>query len=108
MAWYAVLANGSEAGSIQMVPELNMEFRTEPLTQEEKLNGVQFKAITNLSFGPFRWWIVKNKAWRDWQVGEIAPPAIVIRKNGVWSVHVAPDRSEDREALSVCSQVPRS
>ena len=39
VAWYAVISNGLEAGSIQMVPELNIEFRTEQLTPEEKLNG---------------------------------------------------------------------
>jgi len=105
-AWYAVNPNGSGAGSIQMVPELKIHFRTGRLSQEERLNGFEFKATISPEAGPFRWWIVENKAWRDWQVGEISPPVILIKKKGVWSTEVAPGRYEDRKALGACSQIP--
>ena len=62
---------------------------------------------TSLSSGSFRWWIAKNKTWREWQVGEIAPPINLIRKKGVWSVQMTPNRFDDREAVTNCSQIPR-
>jgi hypothetical protein len=103
-AWYA--RSATNAGeSIQMVPELRIQFRTEELSQEEKLNGVELRATSNLSSGAFRWWFQEEKAWRDWQVGEIAPPITVIRKKGVWSV-TTPGRFENRKALTNCSQIP--
>ena len=102
-AWYAV----APGGSIQLVPEVRMHFKTEVLSLEQKLNGFEFKATTSLEPGPFRWWIAKNENWRDWEVGEIAPPAIVIKRKGVWSTETAPNRSEDdRRALTACLEIP--
>jgi hypothetical protein len=43
-SWYAVDPSGPNAGSIQMVPELRLQFRTEESSEEQKLNGFQFKA----------------------------------------------------------------
>lgn len=97
-AWYAVIPDGS----IQMTPALNIHFKTEELSLEQKLNGFEFKAVTSLQPGPFRWWIAQNKAWRDWQVYEIAPPVILIKKKGIWS----PLPNNDRQALTTCSQIP--
>ena len=103
---YAVDPSGSNAGSIQMVPELRIQFKTEEVSQEQRLNGFEFKATTSVEPGPFRWWIAPNKAWRDWQVGEIAPPRILIKKKGVWSDEAAPNRWEGRKPLTTCSEVP--
>jgi hypothetical protein len=100
--WYAL----SPDGSIQTIPELRIQFRTEELSPEERLNGVELKAVTHLDPGPFRWWIASKKAWRDWQVGEIAPPRVLIKKKGVWSDEAPPNRHEDRKAISKCSDVP--
>jgi len=105
-AWYAGIPTGSSAGSIQLVRNLRIQFKTEDVSEQERLNGVEFKATTSLDPGPFRWWIMPKKAWRDWQVGEIAPPRILIKKKGVWSDEAAPNRFEDRKALTACSEVP--
>ena len=107
-AWYAVIPSGSGAGSIQMVPGLHIQFKTEQLSEEQQLNGFEFKAVTSVEPGPFRWWIASNKAWRDWQVGEIAPPRVLIKKKGVWSDEPAPDRTEGRKALATCSDLPEN
>jgi hypothetical protein len=104
-AWYARSADRT-GESIQMVPELRIQFRTEELSEEEKLNGVELRATSTLSPGAFRWWIPEQKAWRDWQFGEIAPPIVVVRKKGAWSVNVVPGRFHNREALTNCSQIP--
>jgi hypothetical protein len=112
-AWYGVVAdepgctNCAKPGSIQMVPDFRIRFRTEELSQEERLNGFEFKATTGLEPGPFRWWIAQNKAWRDWQVGEIAPPVILTQKHGVWSTKAAEGMVEPNlKALGNCSQIP--
>jgi hypothetical protein len=105
-AWYAVNPNGPSAGSIQLVRDLRIQFKTEEVSEQERLNGVEFKATTSLDPGPFRWWIVPNKALRDWQVGEISPPRILIKKKGVWSDEAPPNRFESRKALATCSEVP--
>jgi hypothetical protein len=102
VAWYAV---DGITNSIQMVRELDINFKTDEISKEERLNGVEFKAVTSLASGAFRWWIAKDKAWREWQVGEIAPSAILIKKNGVWVQNVVPDRYESRKALTTCAQV---
>jgi len=106
--WYAMTPTSAiaEAGSIQMVPELHIQFKTEELSQEQRLNGFEFKATTSLEPGPFRWWIASRKAWRDWQVGEIAPPRVLIKRKGVWSDEAPPNRFENRKPLSMCSEVP--
>jgi hypothetical protein len=105
MAWYAVIPDGPSAGSIQMVPQLTIHFKTEELSKEQRLNGFVFRATTSVEPGPFRWWISKNRAWREWQVGEIAAPAVLIKKNGIWSQEMAAGRTEDRKALTTCSQI---
>ena len=99
--WYA----GSN-GIIQMVPELRIQFKTEELSQEQRLNGFEFKATTSLESGPSRFWDARKRSWQDWQVGEIAPPRILIKRKGVWSQETPPDRWEDRKALATCSEVP--
>jgi hypothetical protein len=85
-----------------------MQFKIEELSQEQRLNGFEFKATAPVQPGPFRWWIAEDKAWRDWQVGEIAPPVILIKKKGVWSHEMAPNRYESRKPLTTCSQIPSS
>ncbi len=112
-AWYGVVAdepgctNCAKPGSIQMVPELKIRFRTEELTQEERLNGFEFKATTSLEPGAFRWWSAENRAWGDWQVGEIAAGEVFIRKRGVWSNVVVSGMAEQNlKALTTCSQIP--
>jgi len=82
--WYAVVHGEQGAASVQMVTELSIQFKTEELSREERLNGFEFKATTSLEQGPFRWWFPRDKAWRDWQIGEIAPPVVLIKKKGVW------------------------
>jgi len=89
-----------------MVPELHIQFKTEELTEQERLNGFEFKATTSLASGPFRWWMMPNKAWRDWQVGEIRPPRILIKKKGVWSDEAPPTRFDGGKPLATCSEVP--
>ena len=86
--------------------DLRIQFKTEELSEQDRLNGVEFKATTSLEPGAFRWWSVPNKAWRDWQVGEIAPARILIKKKGVWSDEAVPNRFESRKALTNCSEVP--
>lgn len=116
-AWYGVVPDGPDTspacadcakpGSIQMVRELRVRFETEQLSQEERLNGFEFKAMTSLEPGVFRWWIAQHKAWGDWHVGEITPPVILIQKHGVWSTKAAPGRVEPNlKALATCSQIP--
>lgn len=102
-AWYTVNPNGPSAGSIQMVPELRIQFKTEELSEEQRLNGFEFKATTSVDPGAFRWWILPNKAWRDWQVGEITSPRVLIKKKGVWT---GPNRFEDTKAPASCSDIP--
>jgi hypothetical protein len=91
-----------------MVPELRIQFKTEELTEQDRLNGVEFKATTSVASGPFRFWIIPNKAWRDWQVGEIRPPRILIKKKGVWFNEPSPNRFEFMygKPLTNCSEVP--
>jgi hypothetical protein len=103
--WYAVSPNAGGLW-IQMVPELRIQFKTEELSQEERLNGFEFKATTSLEPSPFRWWIAPNKTWRDWQIGEVAPPLILIKRKGIWSAEFPPNRNEDRKPLASCSEVP--
>ncbi len=105
-AWYAQVPNGPDSGSIQMLSELRIRFKTEDLSQEQRLNGFEFRATTSLEIAPYRWWNAKNKAWGDWYVDETGSPAIVIKKNGVWSTGVAPNYAESRKALTTCSQIP--
>src|SRR5215470_6433346 len=52
-AWYTV---DRAVGSIVMVPELRIQFKTMELNQEQRLNGIEFLAVTTLEPGPFRWW----------------------------------------------------
>ena len=102
-AWYAVIPDGS----IQMASELHIHFKTEQLSLEQRLNGFEFKATTSIEPGSFRWWIAQKKAWREWQVGEMAPAVVLIKKKGVWSKEPAPSRTQDdRKALTTCSQIP--
>jgi hypothetical protein len=108
VAFYSTISKGSEAGMIQMVPTLNVEFTTETISREEELNGIQFKATSAVTSGPFRWWIPQNKSWRDWQVGEIAPPVSIVRRNGNWTVQVVKGRYDDREAVTRCATIPSS
>jgi hypothetical protein len=106
-AWYGVSQEKVGAGSIQMVSELRIQFKTEELSQEEKLNGFEFKARTSIEPAVFRWWIAPNKAWRDWQVGEMSPPIILIRRRGTWSTEAADHRTlPDLKAVATCSQIP--
>jgi hypothetical protein len=100
-AWYAVTSSVPAPGSIQMVPELRIQFKTMELSQEQRLNGIEFMATTSLEPGPFRWWFAPNKAWQDWQVGDIAPPRTIIKKKGVWS-----QDSSNRKPLAACSEIP--
>ena len=44
-AWYAVGLLDPNPGSIQMVPELRIQFATTELAQERRLNGFEFIAI---------------------------------------------------------------
>jgi hypothetical protein len=107
LVWYAGIFTGSGAGSIQMVPELRIQFKTEDLSEVERLNGFEFKVMSSLEPGPFRWWIPQNKAWRDWQVGEIAVPIVLIKKKGIWSQEIPNGRTVDeRKAITICSQIP--
>jgi hypothetical protein len=89
-----------------MVPELRIQFKTEDLSEEQRLNGFEFKATTSVDPGPFRWWILPNKAWRDWQVGEIAPPRILIKKKGVWTDEAPQGRYNNGKPLASCSDIP--
>src|SRR5262245_349380 len=98
-AWYSV---DRAAGSIVMVPELRIQFKTMELNQEQRLNGIAFMAVTTLEPGPFRWWDAPKKAWLDWQVGELAPGRTLIKKKGVWSQEPNPYR----KPLASCSEVP--
>src|SRR5881296_962495 len=104
--WYAIEPNGTEAGSIQMAPELHIQFKTEELSEEQRLNGVEFKATISLAPCPFRLWIASKKAWRDWQVVEIAPARVLIKRKGVWSDEAPPNRFDNLKAISKCSEVP--
>jgi len=105
--WYSIGTSGTEAGSIQMAPELRIQFKTEELSEQERLNGFEFKATTSLDPGPFRWWIASKKAWRDWQVGEIAAARVLIKRQGIWSDEAPPNRASDNmKAISKCSDVP--
>jgi len=91
-----------------MVPVLKIRFQTEDLSQVEILNGYEFEATTSLEQGAFRWWISGQKTWRDWQVGEVASPVIIVKKNGVWSIQATQGRILfDLKAISTCSEVPR-
>lgn len=90
-----------------MVRELRINFRTAELSQEQRLNGFEFKATTTIDPGPYRWWVAPNKAWRDWEVGDSTPGRIFIKKKGVWSVEPAPGRtSPGIRRLTACSDVP--
>jgi|SRR5437016_7822552 len=100
--WYSVIPTGS----IQMVPELRIQFKTEELSQEERLNGFEFKATISLESAAFRWWDARDKSWRDWKVGEIAVPRTLIKRKGVWSQEIPPNRNDNRKALATCSEVP--
>ena len=104
-AWYAVTGSRYQPGSIQMVPELRIQFQTRELSQEQRLNGVEFMASTTLQPGPYRWWIEPKKAWLDWQVGEFAPVSLIIKRKGAWSLQAGQDLY-DRKALVTCSEVP--
>jgi hypothetical protein len=106
VAWYSQIPAGPTAGSIQMVPALRIQFNTEELTEQERLNGFEFKATTSLASGPFRWWSMPNKTWRDWEVGEIRAPRILIKKKGVWSDEAPPNRIGGGKPLTTCSEVP--
>ena len=78
-------------------------FKTEELTPEQRLNGFEFKATTSVEPGRFRWWIAQNESWRDWQIGEIAPPMVLIKRRGVWSEQPAEGTWESRKPLNNCS-----
>jgi hypothetical protein len=101
-AWYTVTTQGPPPGSIQMIRELRIQFQTVVLSQEQKLNGYEFMAYSNLEPGPFRWWRPSDQAWRDWQVGEIAPSLLLMKKKGLWSQ----EPRGERKALGSCSEVP--
>jgi hypothetical protein len=105
-AWYAVTSSGPNVGSIQMVRDLRIQFQTNELPQVSRLNGVEFMASTRAE-GPvlFRWWSASDKAWRDWQVGEIGLGRNLIKKKGVWSEESGQD-GYYRKALTSCSEVP--
>jgi hypothetical protein len=85
-----------------MIRELRIQFQTVVLSQEQKLNGYEFMAYSNLEPGPFRWWRPSDQAWRDWQVGEVAPSLLLRKKKGVWSQ----EPRGERKALAACSEVP--
>jgi len=106
LAWYAT-RYGPGPQSILMVSELRIQFQTEPLSEEERLNGVEFKATTGLEAVPIRWWNASNRAWGDWEVsvgqGMNAQATAAIRKKGVWSDH---RYIFQYKPLESCSQVP--
>ena len=90
-----------------MVSELSIHFKTEELSRTERLNGFEFKAVTSVESGPFRWWIPQTKTWREWQVGEFASPVILIKKKGVWSKEMPEGRNaDDLTATTTCSGIP--
>ena len=102
--WYATSIN--VPGAIQMARELKIQFKTEEISQVERLNGTEFKATSSLEPGVFRWWIPETRTWRDWQVGDIAPPLVLLKKKGVWFVKADPGRSDDGKAYASCSEIP--
>ena len=101
-AWYGVSHDGSIAGSILMILDLEPQFKTEAISPVERLNGMEFRATTSLSPGQFRWWIAGTKVWRDWQIDEILGSIVFTKKGGVWSQ----SREFGIKPLENCSQVP--
>jgi hypothetical protein len=105
--WYAMIPTGVEAGWVQVVSDLRIHFRTEKISREERLNGLEFKATTELEPGPYRWWNPKTKAWADWTDRIIDSPALLTKRNGVWTVQGVPQESfGERKPLPACSQAP--
>ena len=103
-AWYSESAGTGSSGSFVMVPELRIQFKTMELSQEQRLNGIEFMAMTGLEPGSFRWWMAPNKAWRDWQVAKAMNERFIIQKKGVWSEE--PSVAEFRKPLATCSEMP--
>lgn len=104
--WFAVDPSRPDPGSIQLVPRLRIQFKTEELSEAERLNGFEFKATTSLYPGPFRYWLPSKKVWSDWQVGETASSRIIIKRNGVWSDEAPSTGYEPRKRLAACSDAP--
>jgi hypothetical protein len=100
-AWYGGSAGTPDLGYLVMVPELRIEFKTVELSQEQRLNGIEFMAMTTIEPGPFRWW---TKAWRDWQVGKVANDRFIVKKKGVWSEESSV--AEFRKPRASCSEIP--
>ncbi|HTS65609.1 MAG TPA: hypothetical protein VMH28_26485 [Candidatus Acidoferrales bacterium] len=89
-----------------MVRELRVQFRTDQLSEQERLNGVEFKATTGVEGGPYRLRYAPKKAWGDWAVGvamQAMNARVLIKKKGAWS-----DEGDrlDLKPLDACSQVP--
>ena len=96
--WYAT----AEGGAVQLVTDLRVQFKTEKISREERLNGVEFKATTELEPGPSRWWNPKTKTWAYWTDQPVAPPAALMKKKGVWTVQF----NDERKPIAACSQAP--
>ncbi len=89
-AWFGVGSGNGISGSVLSIPNFSLQFRTDSISQLERLNGLEFRATSSLDPGLFRWWILDTKSWRDWQEGTILPTVIISRKRGVWSIDPSP------------------
>ena len=102
-AWYS---ESAAPGSFVMVPELRIEFKTMERSQEQRLNGIEFMAMTGLEPGPFRWWSgPPKKVWLDWQVGKPMNDRFIMKKKGVWSFQ-EPSAPGYRKPIAACSEMP--
>src|SRR5262245_3035906 len=104
-AWYSESVGTGSSGSFVMVPELRIEFKTMELSQEQRLNGIEFMAMTGLEAGPFRFWSAPKKAWQDWHVGKVMNDRFMMKKTGVWSFQ-EPNPFGYRKPLAACSEMP--
>ncbi len=83
----------------------SIQFNTEEVKSEDSLNGIEFKATTQLLPRSVRQWYERwSPEWTEWTSGGSLGPAHIVKKNGKWSVVTA--IPNQYKALD-CSKVPK-
>ena len=105
-AWFGVGTGNGAAGWVMMVRDFSLQFRTDSISQLERLNGLEFRATSSLDPGFYRWWNPGTNSWRDWEEGIYPHPIIITKKRGVWSIGPSTGALSDMKQPSSCAELP--
>jgi hypothetical protein len=105
--WYVPISDDPGGNRIYARLGASAHFRTEELTEIDRVNGVEFKAVSYLLSRAGRSW-APSSGWTDWQPSSESTEVtriFLVKRNGVWSITGSYQKHHEQKIQ--CAQVPQ-